>query len=117
MTHQPLAQVVSSMRGTLQSVETQLARGDIPAEGIADLKRAIDDIRLQVWAIMAAAAEDGPMSLERFRLRRALEVCHTVVGDLGRGAIGYHHRELADLRTAAQQLVAAIDRADATAVG
>lgn len=94
-----------AIRATLQSIESRLRRGEVSPEGLADLKSAIDDARLRVWAALTAAgAADAGAVLLRFRLRRAAEICTSVLRDLETETLGQHQRELLELRGAAQQL-------------
>jgi hypothetical protein len=104
---------VTSMRTMLQSIEAQLGRGRISLEGLTELKRTIDDMRTQVWALMSAAGDDTPASLERLRLKRTGELCRAVAQELGAGALQRHPRELAELRVAVADLAVQIDRTGA----
>jgi hypothetical protein len=97
--------VIDTIRATVQSMETKLRRGDLPEEGLADLKGAIDDARLRLWAMLSAKAAAAPDEvLFRFRLRRAAEVCRDMSADLEAGALGVHQRELLELREAALRM-------------
>lgn len=95
---------VSSMRTTLQTIEAQLVRGDVGGDGLADLKAGVDDLRLRIWAVMAAANSGDPGALERFRIRRAIDVCNGLADELAAGTIDPAHRELEQLRDAARKL-------------
>jgi hypothetical protein len=115
MAESTMEERVAVMRSTLQSIEAQLARGEIPPHGLEDLKAAVDDMRLRVWSILTAAAgDDYAASLERFRLRRAIEICKGVAGDLRNGKVNARHRELARLRNAAHDLTRQIDTSPAS---
>lgn len=95
----------NTIRATLQSIESRLQRGNVPPGGLADLKSALDDARLRVWAaISAAGAADAEAVLLRFRLRRATEICTAVLRDLESETLGQHQSELLELRAVAQQL-------------
>lgn len=101
---------IRTIRATVQSIETKLSRGDLPQAGLADLKAAIDDSRLRLWAVISAAGSGEPEAvLLRFRLRRAAEVCRSVVADLDGGTLGQHQRELLDLRDAAREMAGRVD--------
>jgi hypothetical protein len=105
MSHASPERVIDTIRATVQSMEAKLRRGDLPEEGLADLKGAIDDARLRLWAMLSAKAAPAPEEvLLRFRLRRATEICRQMAADLERGALGMHQRELLDLREAATTL-------------
>lgn len=105
MPHRALTSRVLAMRTTLQSIESQLASGSVPPDALEDLKAAVDDIRLRVWAIMATAGSGDPGAMQRFRLRRAKDVCQTVANDLSSGAIDSRHPEVGELREIARQFV------------
>jgi hypothetical protein len=105
-----LSNHVASIRATLSAIETQLNRGRIPPQALADFKTVVDDIRLRVWNIMAASrAEDYPNALERFRIRRAMEITRSVAEGLRSGAIKADLEELPDLQQLAGTLVLAVD--------
>ena len=105
---------VTSMRLILQSIESELQRGKIPMEGLDDFKVAVDDLRLRVWSILAAATTGDPQAaLERFRLRRAIELSRTVAHDLESGAMSTGHEELPALRIAVDRLDVAMVAAGA----
>jgi len=105
---------VRSMRASLQMLDLQVGRSLLSAEGIADLKREVDNMRLRIWAIMAAEAEkEGPVSLERFRLRRAIEITSKVTEELERGNMSPEHSELDALEELGPRLSHAIHSARA----
>jgi hypothetical protein len=96
---------VRSMRSTLQMIDVQIAQARVPIEGIEELKREIDNMRLRIWAIMAADAEGGgPEAIERFRLRRAVEINHKIVDELEKGAMSPSHAELKVLNELGQRI-------------
>lgn len=96
---------IQSIRATVQSIELKLRQGELPEEGLDDLKRAIDDARLRLWAAISAAASSEPGTvLLGFRLRRAIEICRGVSADLDAGTLGEHQRELLELREAARAM-------------
>jgi hypothetical protein len=102
---------LASLRLKLQAIDAELAGGELPPEALADLKSAVDDVRLRVWAALSAAdSTDGHGLLLRFRLRRAIEICTNVTNDLEEELLGAHQRELLQLRERAQVLVTRIDR-------
>ena len=103
---------VNAMRLILQSIEAELQKGKVPAEVLEDFKSAIDDLRLRVWSILAAASSgDHQAALQRFRLRRAIELTRALSHDLESGAMSREHRELSDLETVVRRLSGAIQSA------
>ncbi len=112
-----LASKVDSIRLTLQAVEAQITHGSMQAGALEDLKSTVDEIRLRIWAIMAAAAEgsDG-LALQRFRLRRAIEFCDSMAREFESGAMSARHREcallLASLARLSTSVIAAVPEAN-----
>jgi hypothetical protein len=104
---------VTSIRLTLQAVEAQVGSGRIQKGALDDLKSAVDEIRLRIWAIMSAAAErsDG-LALERFRLRRAIEFCDSLNREFEDGTMQATHRECVTLKTSLDRLAAHLTKAN-----
>ena len=97
---------ITSIRATLQAVEAQVAAPGLPREAVEDVKRAVDDLRLRVWAnLTAAGAPDAEAVLLRFRLRRAIDICRQVDQDLDGYPIGANQRELLELLELTRHLV------------
>jgi hypothetical protein len=96
---------VRSMRTTLQMIDQQIAEQRVPPAGMDELKREIDSMRLRIWAIMAAESEGGgPSALDRFRLRRAVEMNHKIVADLESGELSPAYTELRLLTELGQRI-------------
>jgi hypothetical protein len=94
-----------AIRATLQAIDARVQRDTFPEAGLADLKSALDDARLRVWAALSAGrGPNGEALLFRFRVRRAVEICTNVLRELEGDTLGAHQRELLELRSAAQQL-------------
>ena len=106
MKQQTLDDHVRSMRASLQMIDLQLDRSKLSREGIADLKSEVDSVRLRIWSIMAAEmANEGPAGLERFRLRRAVEMTSKVCDDLEQGTMTAAHPELEQLQAASRRFL------------
>ena len=75
-----LSDQVDKLMGTLETIEGRLAGGEVPREGLEDLKRAVDNIRHTVWALLSAAesSDDYEVVIARFRLNRTAELCQQV---------------------------------------
>jgi len=100
-----LGEHVRSIRSTLQMIDQQIAGKRVPLAGMDELKREIDNMRLRIWAIMAAEAEGGgPDALNRFRLRRAVEMNHKIVADLESGELNPGYAELKLLNELGQRI-------------
>jgi hypothetical protein len=71
-----------------------------------DLKSAIDDVRLRLWAMISASSAGDPEDLLlRFRLRRARDICESVLRELDADFLGANQRELLELRATAARMV------------
>lgn len=103
---------VAALRDALSAIDTQLTSGALAPAGLADLKSAIDDVRLRLWgALMTTDPQDYNGFRQRFRLRRATEICRGVATDLAEGALARTHPELPGLGAAAHELASRITRA------
>lgn len=83
------------MRAALQAIEQRLQAKSVPMSGVQDLKSGVDELRLRLWAILSASNNPDPAStLERFRLRRAVEIMASVTADLAEGRLRGDHKEV-----------------------
>jgi hypothetical protein len=104
-----LANEVANLHATLQALESRVASGELPLEGLADFKSSVDDLRLKLWGLMSAGtANDYRAFQERFRLRRTKEICDGVAGELRAGTLSNRHEELPPLAQSASGLARAI---------
>ena len=112
MAEPSFADQIATLNSTLRAIEVRLALGPAPVEGLEDFKGALDDMRLRLWGLLSAAGGDDFKGFqERFRIRRATEMCHGLSGDLGTGALNRQHVELTGLREAALDLSRSVKRA------
>jgi hypothetical protein len=103
---------VATISATLQTLEDQVAHGDLAGSGLEAFKSALDDLRLRAWGLlMAANADDHHGFQERFRIRRGKDMCGALCDDLRAGKLSGRHPELPDLGAAAQDLAATVDEA------
>jgi hypothetical protein len=94
----------------VKKIEAEVASGTIPSEGMEDFKRAIDEARMRIWAVLMSANDSDPAAyLERFRFRRAIEICRGIHRDLGDGAMSADHAEAAELLKVARALGNALE--------
>lgn len=112
MSQPSLASEVANLHTTLQALESRMAGGELPAEGLAEFKSSVDDLRLKLWGLMSAGtANDFRVFQERFRLRRTREICEGVAAELRAGTLSNRHDELKVLAEAAGDLAHAIGSA------
>ena len=112
MAEPSLIEQVGILNSTLTAIEGRLARGQAPVEGLEDFKSALDDMRLRLWGLLSAAGGDDYKGFqERFRIRRATEMCRGLSGDLRAGAVSGRHAELSGLHDTAAELGKSIEQA------
>jgi hypothetical protein len=112
MTEPSFGEQVGILNVTLGAIEARLARGQAPIEGLEDFKSSLDDMRLRLWGLLSAAGGDDYSGFqERFRIRRATEMCRGLSSDLSAGAMSGRHRELTGLQEAISELAQSVIRA------
>jgi hypothetical protein len=86
------------------TVQLELISGH-PPEGLQDLKSAVDDVRLRLWAVLMEATSSGERDFGgRFRLRRATEILQGILGDAEAGRLKLTSGEAAELGVVAREL-------------
>ncbi|HXW96366.1 MAG TPA: hypothetical protein VEI47_02190 [Gemmatimonadales bacterium] len=100
-----LTQQIAQLRQQLTTVDAQLAKSSGNAEGLEDLKAAVDNLRTSVWAVLSASRSSNyPGFITRFRLRRGIDILKQVLADL-EGASGQAlHPEHSEIQILMQQL-------------
>ncbi|HKP28831.1 MAG TPA: hypothetical protein VJU15_05495 [Gemmatimonadales bacterium] len=103
---------VTTISSTLRTLEKQVADGERDAPGLADLKSALDDLRLRAWGLLMAANEtDYANFQERFRIRRTREMCAALSSDIRSGKFNRRNPELPDVAEAARDVAKAVEEA------
>jgi hypothetical protein len=97
------AHQIATLNSTLRSIEVRLALGRPPVEGFEEFKSVLDDMRTRLWRLLGAD-EEHKTSQERFRIRRATELCRGLVADLRSGAVTGRHADLPGLRESVVEL-------------
>ncbi len=109
MTDRGWAEQVAALGHLLGTVEERVARGDRDAPGLAELKSALDDLRLRAWGLlMTVNAEDPHGFQEGFRILRGTEMCRALAADLRSGKLRGTHPDLPTLSAAARDLSGAV---------
>ena len=99
------------MQDTVRKIEAEVAEGTIPVEGMEDFKRAVDEARMRIWAVLTASNDSDPAGfLERFRLRRAIEISRAVQRDLDDGSMRAWPAELEELGGVTRKLSATLEQ-------
>jgi hypothetical protein len=103
---------VATLSGALKALDAQVAAGDLNAPGLEEFKNALDDLRLRAWSLLTAINSENPHEFQqRFRTRRAIEMCRALGTDLQTGKLSGPQSECPDLGTAARELAAAVKEA------
>lgn len=114
MADQKLLEQLAALNATLQAIPLRSAADQPSMEKLEAVKRGLDDARLGLWAkLQGAHAADIRSFEERFRIRRALELCSRITTDLRIGIMNPAHPEFADLWIATVELSQAIQAARA----
>jgi len=112
MAEASLAEQVESLNSTLRAIELRFGHGEVPRESLEAFKSSVDEFRLRIWGLLTAAPGDDAQAFqERFRIRRAKEICRGIATDLGAGRMSGRHSELPDLAQVATGLARSIEEA------
>lgn len=97
---------IGNLQIAVTAFERQLgALEEVPSDGLAEVKAAVDDVRMRVWTVlMAQNVKDSREFYERFRLRRAAEMLQLLAFDVDAGKVRLAHREATDLARAIEEL-------------
>jgi hypothetical protein len=113
MTDPAFAGQLSALTAALESFEKRIISEEVPKEALAGLKSAVDDLRLRLWGVLSTgSADDYRAFQERFRLRRATEICEDIESELSTGLMNPRHEELGRLGEAAEALFQRIEELD-----
>lgn len=103
---------LAALSATIQTIPISNEDGDPTVQELEAVKRGLDDARLGLWARLQGAHEADVQAFEeRFRVRRALELCTRLTADLRIGIMNPEHSEFADLWIATVELSQAIQAA------
>jgi hypothetical protein len=103
---------LATLSGTLAALEARVAAGNPAAPRLEEFKNALDDLRLRAWSLLTAINSENPHEFQqRFRTRRAIEMCRALGTDLRTGKLSGPQSEFPDLGTAARELAAAVKEA------
>lgn len=111
MSEPSFAQQIATLNSTLRGIEVRLALGRPPVEGFEEFKSVLDDMRQRLWDLLSSADDEYKTSQERFRIRRATELCRGLVADLRSGAVTGRHSDLPHLRESVVELGQSIELA------
>ena len=104
-------ELIAQLNFSVESLEVRFRTGEVKAQDIEGLKGTIDDARLRLWALMQAPEGDDRVAYEeRFRIRRARELCGRLARDLEARRVSPRQPEFAELAETSRSLSRAIER-------
>ena len=104
-----IVELISQINYAVETIEVGFRNGTVKTADIADLKGTIDEARLRLWALMNKPVKDDSLAFEeRFRMRRAREICGRLAADLSSSRISPRHPEFSELREISRALAHAI---------
>ncbi|MGH7499224.1 MAG: hypothetical protein ACREL3_10285 [Gemmatimonadales bacterium] len=105
MQEEPLAQQLAKLRSLLDEVDARLTRAPAAPPGLDDLKRSVDTLRTNMWAVLSAGhGATAPVRVERLKLRRAIDGIQAVRAGLASGESNALHPEHIELQVHAREL-------------
>ena len=108
MADEPLTQQLVTLRSLLDDVDARLARAPAAPAGLEDLKRSVDTLRTNMWAILSAGqGASASVRVERLKLRRAVEGLSASLTSPGTGTL---HPEHVELQLIARELASEIGK-------
>lgn len=111
MTDTDLTHGIAQLRGQLTTIDTQLLRSANAPEGLEDLKRAVDNLRTSVWAVLSASRTNNyPGFIARFRLRRGIDTLKGILAECDTEGGSTLHPEHSELQIMMEQLNERIGR-------
>ena len=99
---------VLAMRTLCDQINAAIKRGDLPTNAVTDLKKAIDETRMRIWASMEAAASGDPTWVQQFWIQRAAEICLLMIQQLESGELDPRSPRTGELRAAAERLASSL---------
>lgn len=100
---------LTRLRLIVEDLGARLEAGEVSPEGLPEFKSVLDEMRLRTWALLSAAGSQDPRgTADRFRLRRAAELCRSLTHELSSGRLGAGYPEWPEVQAYATQLSATI---------
>lgn len=101
---------IEKLRAVLTVMDTNLALGLEPTEGMRDLQKAIDGLRANVWVMLKAwHRTQEEVFVTNMRVRRARETCQEVLDDLNANAVAVDTPGYPVFRATARELARVLE--------
>lgn len=105
--HSDVMDQLARLNISMQAMEARVGQGGVTVKHLEAVKSALDDLRLRLWGILIAGGENPEAFQQRFRMRRAAELCRQLGKELRAGGIPNPEPELSDAMEAAEEFLAA----------
>ena len=106
----PLRESIHFLRDALDDLENELAGKELSAAGLEDFKCKLDGVRTTVLAVLAANdPSEYQRYIQRFRLRRATQVCQGVLFSLLDGTVTAETNGMTGLRSTIAEILPRIE--------
>jgi hypothetical protein len=101
---------ISKLRDALSDLEGDLSDSERSSADLEDVKAALDGTRTTVLAVLAAAKpSDYQMFVRRFRLKRATQVCETLLVSVLDGSTSHRTPGIDRLRSTVDDVLRKLD--------
>jgi len=101
-----LRRIVGQLGLALDDVEPKLSWDDLPLAALEELKITIDDVRTSLLAYMESSTPaEYNRARRRFRLRRANQVCESVLASVSIGAVDARSPGVRELRGIVEEMM------------
>lgn len=95
----------------LDDLESQISGGDPPPAALEDMKSNLDGVRTGVLAFISAGGDaDYEKHARRYRLKRAAQVCESVLTGIDDGNITPQTRGFERLRSTAAETLEMVEK-------
>ncbi len=82
-----LGEVVDALRQALDTMDSKLKAGELPDATLEDFKSTLDGVRTVLIAIFDTESDNSSRNVQKLRLRRASQVCQSVLFGILDGTI------------------------------
>lgn len=93
----------------LADIQERLEKVEVPRDVLEDFKRAVDSMRITLWATLSLTETELAEGVAHFRLRRTEEMCRQVGRDIASGQIFKENPDLPRFQAALKETLGCIE--------
>lgn len=109
MNPEHMVQHLKKLADQLANVQERLEKVEIPRDVLEDFKRAVDSMRITLWATLSLAETELAEGVAHFRLRRTEEMCRQVGRDIASGQISKENPDLPPFHATLKETLGCIE--------